>query len=189
VVPVTAAFKVLSAEGFDFQMVSVHTVYKKEISWVRKQEFEFIHQWMNTQLGEPDRNEKDIFFMGDFNANPPRQPLAHHYFDDIFTDTTSYRIIFNEPLKAGQASIRTTVMIPVTNENEKPAYDHLLLSRHTSYAVGKDTVTWDSGIIGVVEFDTIPKWRAFSSALSVGSRISDHRPIWIKIPYDTEDRD
>ncbi|NQT77517.1 MAG: endonuclease/exonuclease/phosphatase family protein [Bacteroidetes bacterium] len=192
IVPVVAEFKVLSGSGFDFQLVSLHTVYKKEISWVRKQEFEYIHQWMNEQANDTTLAEKDIFIMGDFNANPPGQPKAHQYFNDIITDTTAYRIIFNEPLKAGEQSIRTTVMIPVRNvphANELPAYDHLLLLKNTGYAVGMDTVTWASGIIGVIEFDTIPKWRAFTSALSVGARISDHRPIWIKLDYNTEDKD
>lgn len=192
VVPISAEFQVLSSHGFDFKMVSVHTVYKKEISWVRKQEFEFIHQWMNAQLQDPDVIEKDIFFIGDFNANPPSQPKAHRYFDNIITDTTAYRIIFNEPVKAGELPRRTTVLIPIKNnpnENESPNYDHILLSRQTSYALPLDTITWASGIIGVIEFDTIQKWQAFSSALSVGARISDHRPIWIKLDYDTEDRD
>lgn len=192
VVPISAEFEVKSPEGFDFQLISVHTVYKQEIAYVREREFSYLHDWMNEQIEDPDIIEKDIFMIGDFNSNPTYQPKRNHYFYDVVTDTTNYRIIFNEPVLAGQKSIRTTILVPIKNtegEHELPVYDHLLLSRHTSYALPLDTLTWESGVIGVIDFDLDQKWQDMGDRKKVEWIVSDHRPIWIKLPYDTEDRD
>ena len=135
-------------------MVSVHAAFNKKIPYVRAEEFRYLHKWMNDQISDPAVLEKNIFIMGDFNSNPPKQRKAH-YFDTIIVNTSGYRIIFNEPVLAGERPIKTTIMVPTLDdplEHQSPVYDHLLLSKPTSYALPLDTLTWASGIIGVLEF-------------------------------------
>ncbi len=188
-VPIVSEFKVKGGQGFDFKITTIHTVYNANIEEVRGTEIQFLHNWMNEQVFDLEIPEKDVFIIGDFNANPDRQTA---FFDSITTDTTGYRIIFNEPLKAGEASKRTTILYKqniTAADHLLPAYDHLLLSKHTSYAIPIYPVTWASGIIGVVEFDQEEKFRTMNSRFEVIAAMSDHRPIWIKMSYDTEDRD
>jgi len=188
-VPVMADFRVKREGGFDFRIVTVHTVFNKEIQEVRGTEIKFLHDWMNAQVFSPEVPEKDIFIMGDFNANPEGQTA---YFDSILTDTTAYRIIFNEPLLAGEASKRTTILRkqdPTGRDHQLPVYDHLLLSKHTTYAIPIYPVTWASGIIGVEAFDQEGKFAGIQDRYEIISAMSDHRPIWIRLPYDAEDRD
>jgi endonuclease/exonuclease/phosphatase family metal-dependent hydrolase len=188
-VPIVSEFKVKGGQGFDFKITTIHTVYNANIEEVRGTEIQFLHDWMNEQVFDLEIPEKDVFIIGDFNANPDRQTA---FFDSITTDTTGYRIIFNEPLKAGEASKRTTILYKqniTAADHLLPAYDHLLLSKHTSYAIPIYPVTWASGIIGVVEFDQEEKFRTMNSRFEVIAAMSDHRPIWIKMSYDTEDRD
>jgi len=187
-VPATSFFRVNKPDGFDFQIVSVHTPYNKKLEDVRADEFRFIHQWLNDQVADPAVEEKNIFVMGDFNANPHGQ---NNYFDTIIIPTTEYRIIFNEPLIVGENSIKTTLLIPTSSDpddHQLPVYDHLLLSRHSSYAIPFDTLSWASGLIGVIQFDQEQRWQSLGKNGTIKA-MSDHRPIWIKIPYDTEDLD
>jgi len=188
-VPIVSDFKVKSDEGFDFRIATIHTVYKHEIEHVRGAEILFLHNWMNDQVFDLEVDEKDVFIIGDFNANPDGQTA---YFNSIITDTTGYRVIFNEPLIAGEDSKRTTILKKqhvTANDHILPAYDHLLMSKHTTYAISVYPITWTSGVIGVVEFDQEPKFQAMENRFEIIAAMSDHRPIWIKIPYDTEDRD
>ena len=187
-VPIIADFRVKSAHGFDFQVVSVHTAFNKKLEEVRADEFRFLHKWMNEQTSDPNVTEKNIFIMGDFNANPDGQ---NNYFDTIIINSTNYRIIFNEPVLAGEKPIKTTIMVPTLDdplEHQSPVYDHLLLSKQTSYALPLDTLTWASGVIGVIEFDQEQRWQYAGKNPTIKA-MSDHRPIWIKLDYDTEDRD
>lgn len=187
-VPIVSDFKVKSEEGFDFRIVTIHTVYNDKIEEVRAAEIRFLHDWMNEQVFNLDIQEKDIFIIGDFNANPKGQTA---FFDSIITDTTGYRVIFNEPLLAGESSKRTTILVKqniTEKDHQLPAYDHLLLSKHTTYAIPIYPITWTSGIIGVGEFDQEQKWEGMTR-YEIIAAMSDHRPIWIKLDYNTEDRD
>lgn len=187
-VPVAADFRLLGGGGFDFTLLTTHTVFKKEISYVRASEMQFLHDWMNNRLRDERIKEKDIFIMGDFNANPPGQP-AH--FNSIMTDTAMYRIVFNEPLAAGGDPRRTTILVRKNvkaRDHLAPVYDHLLMSKHTTYAFDTYPISWESGYIGVVEFDQDSIW-AGKTRNEVIRAMSDHRPIWIKIAYDLPDKD
>lgn len=188
-VPISVDFKVKNGNGFDFKVVTVHTVYNPPLHNVRASEFRFMHNWMNEQLEDPSVSEKNIFIIGDFNANPDGQP---NYFDTIIFSNNKYRVVFNEPAASGEPPIRTTIMVPKVDDSSKflsPLYDHLLLSRNTDYALNLEPVTWASGVIGVIEFDQEQKWQDYGEADSVKRNMSDHRPIWIKLDYNTEDRD
>ncbi len=188
-VPIIAQFRTKSANGFDFKVVSVHAAFNEGIPYVRQAEFNYLNDWMIDQKSDSNIKEKDIFIMGDFNSNPPDQKDAH-YFDTIIGNTTDYRVIFNEPVLAGEKSIKTTLFFPTPakpGDSTKPVYDHLLLSEHATYAI-PDTLTWASGIIGVIQFDQEPRWQNLSYK-ETWKAISDHRPIWIKLDYNTEDRD
>lgn len=189
-VPMVADFKVTGGDGFDFKLVTVHTVFQKNIQEVREAELNFLHNWMNGTLRDTATVEKDIFIIGDFNANPD-QSGQNHYFKEIITDTAMYRVVFEEPKKAGEDTKRTTILVKSNIEPDDyllPAYDHLLLSKHTTYAISIYPITWSSGVIGVVEFDQDPKYEGWGRD-SVSRDMSDHRPIWIKLDYNTEDRD
>jgi len=188
-VPIVAEFRAKSEHGFDFKVVSVHAAFNEGIPYVRQAEFNYLNDWMIDQKNDSNIKEKDIFIMGDFNSNPPDQKDAH-YFDTIIGNTTEYRVIFNEPVLAGEKSIKTTLFFPTPakpGDSTKPVYDHLLLSEHASYAI-PDTLTWASGIIGVIQFDQEPRWQNLGYK-DTWKAISDHRPIWIKLDYDTEDRE
>jgi endonuclease/exonuclease/phosphatase family metal-dependent hydrolase len=187
-VPATAYFKVNRPDGFDFQVVSVHTPYNEKLEEVRADEFRFIHQWINDQVADPSVDEKNIFVMGDFNANPHGQ---NNYFDTIIFPNPVYRVMMNEPLLKGEHSIKTTLLIPTSADpldHQLPVYDHILMTRQTSYAIPHDTLTWASGLIGVIEFDQEQRWQDLGKTETIKA-MSDHRPIWIRIPYDTEDLD
>lgn len=187
-VPMVTEFVVKSDSGFDFMIATVHTVYSKGINEVRESEIQFLHDWMNEQANDLNADEKDIFIIGDFNASPPSQPS---HFDKIITDTTMYRVVFKEPLNDGEDSKRTTILVKDEIDPEDhllPAYDHLLMTKHTTYAFDIYPITWSSGYIGVVEFDQDSKWDGMKR-YEVARAMSDHRPIWIKLDYDTEDRD
>ena len=188
-VPITACFKVKSNNGFDFKIVTVHTVYSKDINHVRASELRFLHNWINEQASDLNTSEKDIFIIGDFNANPKNQP---HHFNQIITDTTSYRIIFNEPISAGEPPLRTTILVKqdiVSNDHLEPVYDHSLISKHSNYAIHDYPLTRASRKIGVVEFDQEQKWQDIRDRKEVERAMSDHRPIWFRLDYDAEDRD
>jgi len=188
-VPIVSEFKVKGGQGFDFKIATIHTVYNENIEEVREAEIQFLHDWMNEQVFDLDIHEKDVFIIGDFNANPKGQTA---FFDSITTDTMGYRIVFNEPLLAGEPSKRTTILFKqniIPKDHQLPAYDHLLMSKHSSYAIPIYPVTWASGIIGVVEFDQEPKFSTMESRFKVIAAMSDHRPIWIKLDYNAEDRD
>lgn len=186
-VPMLTEFKVTGGDGFDFKIATIHTVYNDALNEVRRSEIQFLHDWINDQVEDLGINEKDVFIIGDFNANPPNQPT---HFNDIVTDTTFYRIVFNEPLQLNEDSKRTSILIKKNIKAEDyllPAYDHLLLSKHTSYTLPYP-ISWSSGCIGVVEFDQDAKWEGMKR-YEVARAMSDHRPIWIKLDYETEDRD
>ena len=185
-VPIIATFKTKSENGFDFKVVSVHAAFNDAIPYVRQAEFHYLDDWMTEQKNS---TEKDIFIMGDFNSNPKNKP-TQHYFDTIIGNTTAYRVVFNEPVLAGEDPIKTTILIPTTDnpsDHQIPVYDHLLLSFHAATGL-PDTLTWASGLIGVIQFDQDQRWQDTGYS-NTWKAISDHRPIWIKIPYDTEDRD
>ena len=79
-VPIVADFKVRNGNGFDFRILTIHTVYNEEINQVRKQEIQFVNDWIIEQSTNTQNTEKNIIAIGDFNANPDGQP---HHFADI----------------------------------------------------------------------------------------------------------
>lgn len=188
-VPMVSSFKLKGGGGFDFTLATIHTVYSKDINHVRASEIQYLHNWINAELRDTTTSEKDIFIIGDFNANPPNQP-AH--FNSIVSDTSMYRVVLNEPLISGEDPIRTTILVKANikaNDLLAPVYDHLLMSKHTTYAWPNTyPFTWESGYIGVITFDQDSIWSG-RSRNEVIRAMSDHRPIWISLPYDTEDRD
>ncbi len=188
-VPVYADFKVKDGNGFDFRIMTIHTVYNKKISEVRKSEMEFVNNWLIDQSDNPNNTEKNIIVEGDFNANPTGQ---HHYFKDIIEGTTAYRILFEESLSIGEKSIRTTVQQkdnPGPDYFLLPVYDQVLVSNQTSYALPHNPMTKAGEDLGVIEFDQEPKWKNLHDWHEVINEVSDHRPVWFRLDYDAEDKD
>lgn len=105
-VPIIGDFKVSSGNGFDFRVLTIHKVYNEKLNEVRKEEIQFINDWIIGQIQDSANPEKNIIALGDFNANPPGQP---HHFDAIIAGTTAYRVLVNETLTAGEPPLRTTV--------------------------------------------------------------------------------
>ncbi|MGE5806941.1 MAG: SH3 domain-containing protein [Ignavibacteria bacterium] len=188
-VPVYADFKVKDGEGFDFRIMTIHTVYNKNINYVRKSELEFVNQWLIDQSADPGNTEKNVIVIGDFNANPDGQP---HHFKSIISGSINYRVLFEESLAAGEKSLRTTIQQsdnPGTDYFLLPVYDHALVSNETSYALPHNPMTKASKDLGVIEFDQDSLWKNLNNWNQVISRMSDHRPIWFKLDYNAEDRD
>jgi endonuclease/exonuclease/phosphatase family metal-dependent hydrolase len=116
-VPIYADFKVSNGNRFDFRILTIHTVYNEKINAVRRAEIQAVNDWIIDQSTNPAHSEKNIVAMGDFNANPKGQP---HHFEEIIKGTTDYRVLMNEPLAAGENSLRTTVQQwPYSNKGTK----------------------------------------------------------------------
>jgi len=190
-VPIIADFKVTDGNGFDFRIMAVHTVYNKKINYVRRDEIQYINDWMIQQSTSSTNSEKNIIAIGDFNANPHKQPQAH-YFAEIISGTSDYRVLFEEPQLIGEPTLRTTIQQssnPGPNYFLLPVYDQALISNETSYALPHSPMTRAAGDLGVVEFDQEEYWKSFNDWDYVIGAMSDHRPIWFRLDYDAEDND
>jgi endonuclease/exonuclease/phosphatase family metal-dependent hydrolase len=188
-VPIAADFKVSNGNGFDFRIVDVHTVYNKELNEVRRNEIQFLNDWIIQQTNDTSNHEKNIIVIGDFNANPDNQP---HHFANITSGTTNYRVLFEEPAAAGEGTKRTTIIHsanPAPEDNLLPAYDQALISNECSYALPHNPMLRAAGDLGVVEFDRESKWIELNNWNEVEREMSDHRPIWFRLDYKAEDKD
>ena len=162
---------------------------KEEINSVRRAEIQFIHDWIINQVANSANPETNIIAIGDFNANPQDQP---HHFNEIVAGTNAYRVLLNEPLEAGESSLRTTIQrtnSPGPAYFQSPVYDHALVSNETGYALPHDPMTRSGNDIGIVEFDQEPHWQQLNDWNTVIRAMSDHRPIWFRLDYMAEDRD
>lgn len=188
-VPYVADFEVKGSNGFDFRVLSTHTVYNRRINFVRQAEIQAIHDWMMTT---PADGEENLIAIGDFNANPNGQP---HHFSNIVQTNDAYRILWYESVERGEETIRTTV--PTKNSSSsnpdylnEPVYDHILVSRETSYALRRAKMTRSSGQLGVNLFDNDPWWAANGwTRPQIIAAVSDHRPVWFKIKFTAADND
>lgn len=188
-VPYVADFEVKNANGFDFRILTTHTVYKSTLHLVRKGEIQAIADWTSTM---PADGEENLIAIGDFNANPPSQTK---HFKSIVKTNDLYRIPWYESASAGEDSIRTTVptIDPATKPakySQLPIYDQVLISTETSDALGADPMTLAGPDFGVWEFDQDPWWDANGWNLSeIRAAVSDHRPIWFSMVFTAADND
>lgn len=188
-VPVYSDFKVKDGNGFDFRIATVHTVYNKNINYVRRMELEFINQWIIEQVNDSLNNEKNIIVIGDFNANPSGQP---HHFKNIISGSTDYRVLFEESSAVNEESVRTTTQQtsnPSADYFLLPVYDHALVSHETSYALPNNPMTKTAKDLGVIAFDQEPFCQQLNNWNEVIKQMSDHRPVWFKLNYFAEDLD
>lgn len=188
-VPVYANFKVKKNEGFDFRIMTIHTVYNAEINFVRRAELKFVKQWIIDQCSDNSNPEKNIIVIGDFNANPKGQPKD---FAEEISGTTDFRVLFEEALSIGEKSLRTTIQQSDSPEPDYfllPVYDHALVSNETNYALPNKPMTKAAKDLGVIEFDQEPLWKDLNNWDKVINAMSDHRPVWFKLNYNAQDRD
>ncbi|HSP88171.1 MAG TPA: SH3 domain-containing protein [Ignavibacteriaceae bacterium] len=188
-VPVFADFKVKKPGGFDFRIMTIHTVYNAEINFVRRAELKFVKQWIKDQCTDVSNPEKNIIVIGDFNANPKGQPKD---FAEEISGTTDFRVLFEEALSVGEKSLRTTIQQSDNHGTDYfllPVYDHALVSNETNYALPNNPMTKAAKDLGVIEFDQEPLWKDLNNWDLVISKMSDHRPVWFKINFNAEDRD
>jgi len=188
-VPIYTDLRVTDGNGFDFRILTTHTVYRDEINSVRRAEIQFIHNWIINQTASAANPEKNIVAIGDFNANPEDQ---HHHFNEIIAETNAYRVLLTEPLQGGESSLRTTIQRtnnPGPGYFEAPVYDHALVSNETSYALPNNPMTRSSNDVGIVEFDQEDYWKQLGDWNAVVRAMSDHRPIWFRVDYMAEDQD
>ena len=200
-VPFVADFKVKSGKGFDFRILTTHTVYSKPdpqgYASVREGEIKAIRAWM---IKEAKGKEQNIIAIGDFNANPPSQK-KHHYFRKIIKDIPvkqgetrkPFRVLMYES-KEVETPVRTTVPRKDSSPNpeyfQEPVYDHILVSDETSYAMPSKRMARKDGNLGVYEFDNDPKWKkAGIDRNKLVKIVSDHRPIWFRLKYFAADKD
>ncbi|MFO7525961.1 MAG: SH3 domain-containing protein [Ignavibacteriaceae bacterium] len=188
-VPVSSDFKVKDGNGFDFRLVTLHTVFNKNINHIRRMELEFINQWIIDSVTDSLNDEKNIIVIGDFNANPSRQP---HHFKNIISGSTNYRVLFEESMTVNEESVRTTIQQtgnPAPGYFLLPVYDHALVTNETSYALPDNPMTKAANDLGVVAFDQEPFWQQLENWSEVINQMSDHRPVWFKLNYFAEDLD
>jgi len=188
-VPIYSDFRVTNGNGFDFRILTIHTVYKKKFNSVRQSEILFVHNWIIEQVASPANLEKNIIAIGDFNANPKNQP---HHFDKIVTGTNQYRVLLNEPLQSGEPSLRTTIQQtnnPGPSYFNLPVYDHALVSNQTSYALPNNPMRRSSNEVEIIQFDQEQHWQNLGNWDDVIRAMSDHRPIWFRMDYMARDND
>lgn len=188
-VPIYTDFEVTQGNGFDFRILTIHTVFNKKLHEVRRAEIQYLNDWLIDQVQSNDNEEKNIVVIGDFNANPKGQT---HHFDAIVTGTDKYRVLFDEPLTEGESSLRTTIQQsdnPGPDYFKKPVYDHALVSHETSYALPNKPMTRSAGDLGIIEFDQDDHWASYEDWDDVIRAMSDHRPIWFKLDYMAADLD
>jgi endonuclease/exonuclease/phosphatase family metal-dependent hydrolase len=189
-VPFTAGFEVTGGQGFDFRVLTVHTVFKQELSRVRRGEIEAIRDWM---LGQTHGGEQDLISLGDFNSDPPTQARGDRYFESLLTGS-GLRVLLHESRDAGEDSVRTTVPRQAGSNNpdyfKEPVYDQVLVTPVTGHALSGEPVTQKDMGVGVVQFDMDPWWEANGlSRVETIEVTTDHRPIWVRLDYGAEDRD
>lgn len=187
-VPFVADFQVLGASDFDFRLLTTHTVYNKKLHQTRRGEIQAIVNWVTS---DPLDGEQHLIALGDFNANPPSQPS---HFESVVQPGSEYRVLWYESRDAGEESIRTTVPTKGSSSNptyfQLPQYDHVMLSAACSIATLSDEMTMGESHFGVWEFDNDPWWAENGwSRRDVISAVSDHRPMWFKLSFTTEDDD
>lgn len=187
-VPFVADFKTTGGDGFDFRLMSVHTVYNKDINAVREAEITAIRNWI---VSESQGSEKDVIAIGDFNANPDGQP---HHFADLIPDESLFRVLWYESRDAGEIPIRTTVPTkdasPDPDYFRKPVYDQMLVSNAASEALPATHMTRAAGQMGVYAFDDDPWWKENDwTRAEIIKAVSDHRPVWFKMDYNAADLD
>lgn len=191
-VPYVAGFETTGGDGFDFVILTLHTVYNASINFVRRDEIEWVTQWMVTPR---DDGEENRIAIGDFNANPPKQRIAHRFFDQLIPDDTDFRVLMREPVEAGEEPVRTTtetLLHPANPQRYRtsPVYDHILVTHETAAAIPADPVSFGGGLIGVWDFEKERWWDDHGwMRQDVIGAISDHRPIWFKLRYDAPDDD
>jgi len=165
-------------------------IYNKKLNSVRKTEIQYIHYWMMNQVRKGPETEKNIIAFGDFNANPSGQP---HHFKNIISGSNQYRVIYEEPLIAGESTLRTTIQQTDNPTNpdyfKMPVYDHALVSHETSYALPSNNMTRAAKELGVIEFDQEDWASVYETWNDLINAMSDHRPIWFKINYNAQDYD
>ena len=193
-VPLLADFKSKHANGFDFRLLTTHTVYNKKLHLVRKGEIAAIKEYLK-ESAKPQSSERNVVAIGDFNANPPSQPKYAHHFKTIVPDGTDFRVLMYESRDAPETPIRTTVPTKdssVTNPNyqNEPVYDHILVTLPTNDALTANPMTRMGGDMGVYEFDNDPWWKDNGWERSdIIKAVSDHRPIWFTLIYSADDDD
>jgi endonuclease/exonuclease/phosphatase family metal-dependent hydrolase len=187
-VPYVADFEVVRGNGFDFRVLTVHTVFNKELNAVRAAEIQAVRSWMLEDMSD---GEVNLIAIGDFNANPSGQP---HHFARIIPDESAFRVLMYESLRAGETPIRTTIQQTDAPSSPKyfqsPVYDHALISFETSDALPANPMTRAAGHFGVVEFDQDSWWKANGwTWTDIINAVSDHRPIWFRMDYMAADVD
>ena len=187
-VPIFCDFTCRTQEGFDFRVATTHTVYKKELHFVRKKEIAFLRDWVT---GQAQGAEKEILVVGDFNANPPGQ--RRHFSREILEAHEGYRILMLESERSGEPTVRTTIERKKNADaayKSRPVYDHILVSDQLSEELPEDPVTRRSHSLGVIAFDQSDHWKALGlSDRKTEAKLSDHRPIWFVLDYNAVDTD
>jgi hypothetical protein len=97
----------------------------------------------------------------------------------------------NDPLAAGQPSLRTTVQQsnhPGPDYFLLPLYDQILVPPQTSYALPRNPMTRGAADLGIVEIDQSDYWPGCSWK-EVIQAMCDHRTVWSRADYDAVDLD
>ena len=183
-------FEVKGSNEFDFRVLTTHTVYKKELHTVRRDEIADIKTWVidASQSSSPEQNAIAI---GDFNANPSSQTK---HFKVLVPDGTDFRVLMYESVAAGELAVRTTVPTKDSSTNpnyfHEPVYDHMLVSHPTGYALPANPMNRAGDHMGVWDFDNDPWWDQHGwTRKDIIKAVSDHRPIWFKMDFDAADND
>jgi hypothetical protein len=171
----------------DFELANVHTVFNKKLAQVGRKELEQILAWLKRA---EQREERNAFAVGDFNANPAGQ--RSHFKQLLPLETSDPLVLMYGPLRGGEAAQRTTVpeKEPDSVDPEFPVYDHVLATPASQKLLSSDPLTFESRMLGVWAFDKSTAWLGLRCTQKCRrSSVSDHRPIWFALDYLAQDRD
>jgi endonuclease/exonuclease/phosphatase family metal-dependent hydrolase len=183
-IPVALAFR---AGDMDFVVVIVH------LTWTdtdrRKDEFAALRAFLRKE-----DVEADWIILGDTNryglygATSPDKP-----FDQLLTDNwkTYYRFplleAVTEPddMKVFQASedAQSTTVAP-----SKDLYDQIIITDGAYREFGSDSPVLGQHV-GIIPFDMDAPYSSITDHNEVKFKVSDHRPIWIRLRIDGGDDD
>lgn len=183
-IPYAVAFK---ANDFDFYIVNMH------LSWGDLQKRTMELKALRKYLLKNNEGEDDWILLGDMNRYGKYAKSKKKAFDQLLKGNwkSYYRFPLLEAItepddmkvyRAAEDKYSTTVA------KGKNIYDQIIITEGAFHEFGiEDSVLGED--VGIVAFDMEPPFKDMSDHNEVKYRVSDHRPIWIRMRIDFPDDD
>lgn len=182
-IPPTLAF---SAGEFDFNLVQMHLAWGNLTR--RTDEVTALHVFLESESD----GEQDWIVLGDMNRYGKFRASADKAFDILLADgwKQSYRFPLLEAItdpddmdvrRASEDRLSTTVA------DSRNLYDQIIVTAGVYRELGADDPVLGTDV-GIIAFDMEPRYADLDHN-EVKYRVSDHRPVWIRLRIDLDDDD